>query len=294
MNDSTSSASLINESQIFGMKNRVRTIDEQIKTLGIEREKLIRIVEMAEALSSEAHLLTSATAIDSSDSKFLHVALSGLDSGDAFPKAVMAVVERAEDGASYVEIREALLQSPLAKRLQKSDKGFYHALRRLKISGELVDRGGFVFTPQNLRIFLKKVEAGLKDDRAIDRSRSTTMMDLIMEIVAKNPGVAAKDVIQDIRKQSAELDAKLSSNDGSAYNAIARFKKRGELEAFGHLNRQLRIGPNASEVYKRLARSGVVLTMPKRTEALSGRSASASVSREVAPSLFENQSGRKS
>ena len=262
MSDSFSSTPLINESQIFGMRNRVRTIAEEIKTLGIEQEKLLRIIEMAEALSTEAHLLTSATANDSSDSKFLHVALGGLDSADPFPKAVMAIVERAEDGASYDEIREALLQSPLAKRLQKSDKGFYHALRRLKNAEELVERGGYVFTQQNLRTFLKKVGAGLKDDRAVDRSRSTAMMDLIMEAVAKNPGLAAKDVIQIIRGQSAELDAKLSNNDGSAYNAIARFKKRGELEAFGHLGRRLRIGPNAGEDHKRLARSGVVLTMP--------------------------------
>jgi hypothetical protein len=276
VSDQRPSYSLVDEGQLFGWRERVRWIDGEIKTLGIEREKLLRLIEMAESLAAEAHLLTAATGGDSSQSKFLNVALSELESSDAFPKAVMTVVQRAEDGATYDDIREAILRSPLAKRFQKSDKGFYHALRRLKNAEELVDHGGYVFTPENLRSFLKKVAAGLKEDKVADRSRGTEMMTLILEAVAKNPGIVAKDAIALIRSQSRELDVRLSNNDGSAYNAIARFKKRGIIEAFGHLDRQLRIGPNADERYKRLGRTGVVLTLPKRTEAPNGKPAGAS------------------
>lgn len=276
MSERQSPLGIVNESQVFGWQHRVREIDEAIRTLGIERDKLARLIAMAEELADAAGLLAAARGADSSHPKFINEALQELESSDAFPKAVMAIAERSEDGASYDDIREAILQSPLAKRFQKSDKGFYHALRRLKNAGELVDHGGYVFTPNNLKSFLKKVAAGLKEDKIPDRTRSTEMMSLILEAVAKNPGIVAKEVIAIIRSQSSELDVRLSNNDGSAYNAIARFKKSGVIEAFGHQDRQLRIGPNADEQYKRMGRTGVVLNLPKRTEAPSGFSAGAS------------------
>jgi hypothetical protein len=284
MSDKQSSDSIVNESQVFGWQHRVREIDEEIKSLDIEKEKLTHLISMAEELASAAGLLAAATRSDSSHPKFINEALQELETSDAFPKAVMAIVSRAEDGASYDDIREAILQSPLAKRFQKSDKGFYHALRRLKNSGDLVDYHTYVFTPDNLKSFLKKVAAGLKEDKAADRGRATIMMDLILDVIARNPGIIAKEVIALIRKQDGELDDRLSNNDGSAYNAIARFKKRGVIEGFGHLERQLRIGPNASEDLKRLARSGRVVPMPKRTEAPSDKAAGASGGRDY-PSL---------
>jgi hypothetical protein len=276
VSDSQSYRPLVDEGHLYAWQVRVREIDEQFKTLSVEKDRLLQLIGMAETLSAQAHLLAAATGSDSLHPKFLNDALRELEETDAFPKAVMTVVERHEDGATYDDIREALLRSPLGKKLRKSDKGFYHALRRLKDSKSLVDHHGYVFTPANLTAFLKKVAAGLKQDKAVDRGRATQMMDLILETVARNPGLTAKDVIQIIRSQSAELDAKLSNNDGSAYNAIARFKRRGIIEAFGHLDRQLRIGAKADDSYKRLARSAVVLTMPKRSEAPSGKAIDAS------------------
>ena len=285
MNEQQSSGGIVNEDQVFGWQHRVRQIDEEIKTLEIERDKLTRLIGMAEELANAAGLLAAATGSDSSYPKFINEALQELETSDAFPKAVMTIVGRSDDGASYDDIREAILRSPLAKRLKKSDKGFYHALRRLKNAGDLVDYHGFVFTPPNLASFLRKVAAGLKADKAVDRGRATKMMDAVLEVIARNPGIIARDVIAAIRKQDPELDARLSNNDGSAYNAISRFKKRGEIEGFGHLERQLRIGPNASEELKKLARTGTVVSMPKRTEAPSGKATGASEADRDYPSL---------
>jgi len=270
--------SIVNESQLYGWQHRVRQIDEEMRTLSAEREKLTRLIDMAEILAGEAQRLAAARGDDSSSGKFINEALSELEEKDAFPKAVMAVVERSFDGATYDDIREAILLSPLAKRFRKSDKGFYHALRRLKNADVLVDYRGYVFTPDNLKAFLRKVEAGLKDDKDASRSasRATKMTAMILEIVAQRPGLIAKEVIEELCERDGEIAARLQDNDGSAYNAIARFKKRGEIEGFGHLERQLRIGPNASEEIKRMARSGIVIPLAKRNEAPSGKAVGAS------------------
>ncbi|ENY79850.1 hypothetical protein [Sphingopyxis sp. MC1] len=269
---------IVNESQLFGWRHRVQQIEEEIRSLGAEKEKLVSLISMAERLSDEARRLAAARGDDSSSGKFINEALSELEEKDAFPKAVMAIVERAADGATYDDIREAILLSPLSKRFRKSDKGFYHALRRLKNADALVDYRGYVFTPENLRSYLRKVEAGIKPDKDTTRSmsRATKMTNMILEVVAASPGLVAKEVIGELCKRDAEIAERLEGNDGSAYNAIARFKKRGEIEGFGHLERQLRIGPNASEEFKRLAKSGVVIPLAKRTEAPSGRTAGAS------------------
>ena len=264
-------SSIVNESQIYGWRNRVENIDEEIRTLIAEKDKLTRLIEMAEQLSSEASMLAAING-DSSSPKFINEALAQLEEKDAFPKAVMAIVERSPDGASYDDLKQGILRSPLASRFQKSDKGFYHAIRRLKIAEAIEDYRGYLFTPDNLKAFLKKVEAGLKEDKAGNAhaiGRATKMTSMILEIVAQSPGLIAKEVIEELCARDNEIAERLEGNDGSAYNAIARFKKRGEIEGFGHLDKQLRLGPNASAELKRLERSAVVVPLAKKNTAVS-------------------------
>src|SRR5207244_2848176 len=102
------------------------------------------------------------------------------------------------DGATYDDIREAILKSPLAAKYKKSDKGFYTSLAKLKERGELVDHNGFVFTPANLDVYRRKVAAGLKPNKSRDpnsEKRDSPVYHLILEAVAKAPGVVARDVI---------------------------------------------------------------------------------------------------
>jgi len=268
----------------------LREIDEETRTLAAEREKWERLIGMANQLMREAGLLDAASTSAGAHSKLITKTLDGLTQTDNFPTAVMLVVERAEDGVKYDEIREALLQSSLGGKLRKSDKGFYHALARAKEKGAIVEHKGYVFTPANLDAFTRKVAAGLKQDKSPPATLGSPMMEALLEAIAKNPGMIAKDAIAAIRGGSEKHGLAPLKNEGSAFNAIKRLKERGEVESFGFQDRQLRVGPKAGEEYQRLARSGVVLPMPKRTEALNGKPASASESREVAPSLFDNRS----
>lgn len=275
---SNGTSSIVDEGQIYGWLNRVDVIDEEIRTLTAEKEKLARLIEMAEQLSAEASMLAAINS-DMSSPKFINEALAQLEEKDAFPKAVMAIIERSPDGASYDDLKQGVLRSPLAGRFRKSDKGFYHAIRRLKIAGAVEDYRGFLFTPENLKAFLKKVEAGLKNDKTGSShaaGRATKMTAMILEIVAQNPGMIAKEVIDAICARDSEIAERLEGNDGSAYNAIARFKKRGEIEGYGHLGKQLRLGPNASQELKRLERSAVVVPISRKTEAPNGKPAGAS------------------
>ncbi len=286
-------SNLVNEAQLYGWKHRVREIDEEIRTLTAEHAKLHRLIEMASELMREAGLLEAAGSSSSTHSRSITRTLGGLTPINDFPSAVALVVDRAEDGVTYDEIREALLCSPLGDKLRKSDKGFYHALARAKAKGLFVDYKGYTFTPVNLRTFQTKVAAGIKQDKSPTSSLGSPMMAALLETVALHEGITAKDAIDHIRAGSERHKLPPIKSEGSAFNAITRLKQRGEIEPFGYHERQLRIGANANEEIKRLARSSASLTMPKRSEALNGKPASASVSREVAPSLFENQSDSK-
>ncbi|WP_206663980.1 hypothetical protein [Sphingomonas oligophenolica] len=222
-------------------------------------------MQMAEMLESEAALLAGVGGSQRD-------ALDGIERTDTFIKAVLGIAGRFEDGATYDDIREAILKSPLGDKYKKSDKGFYTALAKLKHRGELVDRNGYVFTPANLAIYQRKVAAGLKPEKSrvpASEKRESPLYDLALNTIARTPGLIAKDVIGQIRAES-DLGRTLTDNENSAYNAIARLKKRGVIEGYGRLERQLRIGANAPEEYKRIASAGVVVHLAKRTEAPSG------------------------
>lgn len=269
MSDGESSLSLVSQSQIYGWRHRVREIDGETRALAAERAKLERLIAMAEELEREAHLLDEASQVGPSQSKMITRALGELKPTDNFPTAVSLVVERSEDGATYEDIREAILQSPLGNKLRKSDKGFYHALARGKQKGSLVEYNGFIFTPEHLKTFRKKVAAGIKEDRAVAPALGSPLMDALMETIAKNPGIIAKEVIAAIRGAKDRQGRELIKNEGSAYNAIARLKQRGEIEGFGYQDRQLRIGPEAPEHLRRLARAGIVVPLAKKNTAAS-------------------------
>lgn len=271
-----SPSNLVNESQLYGWRHRVREIDEELRALSAERDKLERLIGMATVLMREAGLLEAASSNSGAHPRLITKTLEGLSPSDDFPTAVSLIVERAEDGVTYDEIREALLRSPLGVKLRKSDKGFYHALARAKAKGRLVEYKGYTFTPENLKAFQSKVAAGIKQDKAPPSASGSPMMDALLETIARNPGIIAKDAIAQIRAGSEKHKLPPLKNEGSAFNAIARLKQRGEIEAFGHQDRQLRIGPNGPEELKRLARSGVVVPIAKRTEAPSGKPAGAS------------------
>lgn len=264
-----SSSNLVSESQLFGWRHRMREIDGEVRALSAEREKLDRLIGMATVLMREAGLLEAASSSSSAHPGSITKTLDGLSPTDDFPTGVALIVERAEDGVTYDEIREALLLSPLGAKLRRSDKGFYHALARAKAKGRMVEHKGYTFTPENLKAFQHKVAAGIKQDKAPPSASGSPMMDALSETIARNPGIIAKDAINQIRDGSEKHKLPPIKNDGSAFNAIARLKQRGEIESFGHQDRQLRIGPNASEEFKRLSRPGVVVPLTKLNTATS-------------------------
>lgn len=264
-----SSLGLVSRSQLYGMRHRVREIEEETRALSAEKAKLERLISMAEEFEREIRLLEEASENGPSQSKSITRALSDLTPSDNFPTAVLLLVERSEDGLTYEDIREAILQSPLGDKIRKSDKGFYHALARGKQKGTLVEHNGYIFTPENLRKFQKKVVAGIKEDRAMPPALGSPLMDALMEEIAKNPGIVAKEAISALQGQKDRNGHNLVKNEGSAFNAIARLKQRGEVEAFGHLGRQLRVGPKAPDRVKRLARSADVIPIAKKNTAAS-------------------------
>lgn len=149
-------------------------------------------------------------------------------------------------------------------------------MNRAKAKGKLVEYRSYIFTPLNLELFKRKVAAGLKKDKLPPSSFGSPLMDAILDTVAKRPGIIAKDVIAILRDGSVEYGLSPIRSDGSAYNAVARLKDRGELEGFGRQGRQLRIGPDAPKHFIKLASLGKEIHLAEKYEAPSGQTAGAS------------------
>lgn len=291
MGEYQSSPELVTEGQVFGWRVRVREINEEIKTLSAERDKLVRLIDMAQMLASEAKLLNEATGQASHRPKFINDELEGLRATDTFPTAVFAIVKRADDGIVYPDLRDAIIRSPLASRFRESEKGFYHAIARLKKNEKIIDYNGYLFTPENLVVFKRKVAAGLKQDKVQEKYRGSPMISLILELVAEHPGLIAKEVIQRLRRTNAEMAERLTDNENSAYNAIARLKKRGQLVGRGKDERELHIGPKAAEEYQRMTEGRSTAHLFDAIEAPNGDAAGASKSGEGATSPADNSQG---
>lgn len=191
---------------------------------------------------------------------------------------VLSIVNRAEMGLTYADVRAQAAASELGERLKESDKGYHNAIGRLAREGTIVREYGRLFTPGAHRRFMLAVDRGEASTTVAMPFAHSPMGEAILRIVWSKPGMIGKEIISELRKD-VEFNATLTPHETGAYNIIARLVKRRQI---------IRRDDGGCIPGPDFPRSELGLT-PERDRALNGKAASALVAGEVAASPTDNQ-----
>lgn len=228
-------------------RDEVDRIAEQARQLEERRVKLVALIEAASALFN---LLDEPVIVDeqgvggdqpASGGAQEHVQEGASDqeqetdpdlntgSNGTFVSAVRDAVYTASEGIAVWELKRTIADGPLGARLDKSDKGFHHAVSRLTGRGIIVRHNSKLFSPDGLRKFLERVAAGLSvDSEAKTPMAYSPMGEAVKKIVSDQPGIAGGELIRKL-KQDPEFAAALNPHTTGAYNVIARLVSRGQI-----------------------------------------------------------------
>lgn len=150
----------------------------------------------------------------------------------SFPVVIKEVVDAAEAGVSYSDIRDYILKGPLAEKMKQQPKGFYAATSRLIGDEGYVKYKGHLFTNQaKLDAFMVKVAAGDAEDlpdEEVVTTRKSPIGEAILELLAANTnGMLPKDIIDGLMTKP-ELNIN-PANKNMAYNMIKRLVDRRQI-----------------------------------------------------------------
>ncbi|MGN6423771.1 MAG: hypothetical protein ACTHLA_10720 [Asticcacaulis sp.] len=143
-----------------------------------------------------------------------------------FASEIKKVVDPAERGVHYDDIKEAVLNGPLGDKMRANSKAFYTAIARLTHEG-YVKYKNHLFTQAHYDEFLVKVLVGDEEDlKAEDANRKPSVVAAVLAVVNDSPkGLAPKDVIAALTEKQELAD----SSKNNVYNALARLSERGEI-----------------------------------------------------------------
>ncbi|HEY5065371.1 MAG TPA: hypothetical protein VIJ04_11205 [Xanthobacteraceae bacterium] len=130
----------------------------------------------------------------------------------------------------YAEARDEIMKTHLAEKLQKSEKGFYHAISKLSKAGEIVAYKGHLFSPELFTKFTTDLAAGLvRDLKFPNVAHRSPMGDAVKTMMQSRPnGAESGHIIWELRK-NPEFAAIIEKNKTHPYNVLARLTKTGEL-----------------------------------------------------------------
>lgn len=232
MNDS-----VITNEMSRSWRNRLEVIDNQIARLMREREALAELISGAEKYQKliERDASTREELIEPSQerrtvSETVSEA-SATHRKPTFPEEVSKILSEKGGPLTYEDLRNELFRGPLAEALSESDKGFYHAIRRLEKRGKLVKHYGYLFSPKGFEEYNKKERDGLVPslEKNPQSSRYSPMGEEVILFVNANPeGVLSKDIVSHLKKDERFSEV-VEKNATNVYNVIARLVKRNQI-----------------------------------------------------------------
>jgi len=130
-------------------------------------------------------------------------------------------------GLSASELRQLINADPhYGPKFAESDKGYYHALTRLKGDSVITLHGGRYYSPKAFADHVAAVERGEVKDAPAQVYRSSAMGDAILDLIQARPGISGGEIVKVLRSDEEFADS-LKYNSG-AYNVLARLVKRGQ------------------------------------------------------------------
>jgi len=146
-------------------------------------------------------------------------------------KFISDLMATADHGVPYAEIRQQAMKVPdLAKALQRSDKGFYHAISRLNKGEQFKAYKGHLFSKDALARFQADLKAGrVRDIKVPNAAHHSPLGDAIEALAKTRPrGLESGNIIWELRK-NPEFAETIEKNKTHPYNVLARLVKTGRL-----------------------------------------------------------------
>lgn len=140
------------------------------------------------------------------------------------------------ESLTSAELRRAVEAGPLGDALKVSDKGYYHAVRRLALRGSIAKSHGRIFTINGLKRYKSDVASGRQSVEfgpPTVNARQSPMADAIVAFVGKSKhGVFAGHVVDHLLTDE-RFAGSVGRNRSAAYNVLARLVSRGQLVRIG-------------------------------------------------------------
>lgn len=129
----------------------------------------------------------------------------------------------------YDELRDMIMETDLAPKMQKTDKSFYGAIGRLANNKEVVKKSGYVFSPSAYEKYRADLAAGRVQElpKAHPGQASPTADEIFAYLRNREYGATSAEIIEHLR--STDLRDQIEKNKTFAYNVLSRLKARGEL-----------------------------------------------------------------
>jgi hypothetical protein len=230
---------LLSAAQIVERVKEFRALEAQIVSLQKEtREMREWFGFVAKVIGPDrAHLLIG----DISDTQAQNEPTSSANrkrpGGQTWTGFIENYVNSVNRPVDYAELREAISNSVLGPKLEKSDKSFYGAIGKLVDGHRLVKDDGWVFAVAAYNDYKRKVAKGeiepLPPSSSEQHGRGSRHGDEIKRFLRKQPEGASGKAIIEHMLGIEEFREAVQKNNTSVYNVLSRLVKRGEIRKIG-------------------------------------------------------------
>ena len=151
--------------------------------------------------------------------------------GKTWTATILKIVEKAERGMTYHELKEEIGKTHLGDKLRQTDKAFYSGIWKLVIKGEIVRYRGRAFSPAAYDAFKDDVANGLVDDlpeTGASGRRSPNEIAIERFLASRGNGATTKEIVDGLANDPPS-DLAVTKNRTTIYNLLSRYKKNNRL-----------------------------------------------------------------
>ena len=151
--------------------------------------------------------------------------------GKTWTATILKIVEKAEHGMTYHELKGEIGKTHLSDRLRQTEKAFYSGIWKLTAKGKIIRHGDRVFLPAAYANFKTAVDSGLIDDLSDTRAsgrRSPNEIAVERFLKSRPKGATTREIVDGLVNDPPP-DLAVTKNRTTIYNLLSRYKKNNRL-----------------------------------------------------------------
>ena len=188
--------------------------------VGVEME-----FEHPSIMRAKAPEVTPAASVEHAVTRHRH------PSGKTWTETILKIVEKADRGMTYHELKEEISKTHLGDKLQQTEKAFYGGVWKLVNKGKIVRYRGRAFSPGAYDAFKDDVGNGLVDDipeTGPSGRRSPNEIAVERFLASRGNGATTKEIVDGLVNDPPS-DLAVTKNRTTIYNLLSRYKKNNRL-----------------------------------------------------------------